>query len=77
MVEVRSALRLQGVDESYLSSISGHSFRIGAATAAARAGVEDSLIQTLGRWRFLCYVRSPGRELAATSARLVDPIHTV
>lgn len=36
---------------------SGHSFRIGAASSAAAANVEDHLIQTLGRWSSSCYTR--------------------
>ena len=31
-------------------NVSSHSFRIGAATVAARQGIPDHLIQALGRW---------------------------
>ena len=43
-----------GVDTN---KYSGHSFRIGAATSAASAGVEDHIIQSLGRWVSNCYTR--------------------
>ena len=56
---VRSALARSGVSsEGYY----GHSFQIGTATAAARAGIQDSVIQALGRWStpaFLRYIRTP------------------
>lgn len=32
-----------------------HSFRIGAATEAARAGLPETEIQRIGRWRSSCY----------------------
>ncbi len=60
----RSALSQAGVP---YQDYSGHSFRIGAAMAAAQAGVEDSTIQSLGRWSnqaFLTYIQIPKEQLA-------------
>ena len=71
---LRQALNAAGISDA---NFSGHSFRIGAATAAARAGLSDSQIQTLGRWRsaaFTRYIRTPWQDLAASSA-LLAPMH--
>ena len=55
------ALQQAGLEHK---KFNGHSFRIGAATTAAQCGIEDSLIQTLGRWKSDAYKytsRSPAR----------------
>ena len=75
LTHLHQALECQGVD---CSGITGHSFRIGAASTAARVGLEDSLIQTLGRWRssaYLRYIRTSKQTLAAVSTRLLGAIH--
>lgn len=67
VAEIRKILGTLGFAQHQYA---GHSFRIGAATSAAVAGVEDSMIQVLGRWQsaaFLRYIRTPQDRLAALS----------
>ena len=69
---LRQALKEAGIDAA---PFSGHSFRIGAATTAARQGLSDSLIQTLGRWKssaFTSYIRIPPQNLASISSALIS-----
>ena len=68
--ELRLALASVGVDPS---PYAGHSFRIGAATTAAAAGVEDAVIKILGRWQsaaYQLYVKLPRASLASISSRI-------
>ena len=67
---VRQALCQLGIEVKH---VAGHSFRIGAATTAAAAGLEDSMIKTLGRWQssaYQTYVKIPRDSLAAVSKGL-------
>ena len=41
----------------FTDKFSGHSFRSGAATSAAKAKIPDHLIKVLGRWNSDCYNR--------------------
>ena len=71
---VREALRLAGVDHN---SYSGHSFRAGAATTAAKNGVGDATIKKLGRWKssaYQLYLKPPRSELARVSKLLVGKV---
>ena len=63
--EVRSVLSAAHIDhEAYFS----HSFRIGATTMAAQAGLPAYMIKMLGQWTsdvYQIYVRMPQETLAA------------
>lgn len=53
---LKKCLRKLGL---HLLNFTSHSFRIGAATKAARMGLEDAIIKKPGRWdsrRFQLYV---------------------
>jgi len=67
--QLRQILDAAGIPGNY----SSHSFRIGAATVAARNGIPDHLIQTLGRWKsnaYQLYIRTPTEALANLSLQL-------
>ena len=56
-----------------VSRYSTHSFRIGAATTAAAAGIPDWKIKMLGRWlsdSYQTYVRTPEHEVIGVSAAM-------
>ena len=54
ITSLRCILARIGYNDSHFS---GHSFRIGACTSGAAGGVEDHLLQVLGRWKSGCYTR--------------------
>ncbi len=71
--QVREALHRAGIDGALYS---GHSFRSGAATTAAKVGVEDSAIKILGSWQsraYQLYIKTPRHQLAADSKQLAGP----
>ena len=72
VARIREALTQAGFAQR---DYSGHSFRIGAASAAAQAGLPDSTIQALGRWSsaaFLSYIRTPRDQLAQFSRTIAS-----
>ena len=71
---VREALSSVGMD---VLKYCGHSFRIGAATTALRAGISDAKIKMLGRWEssaYQVYLQTPREELAAVSSTLANTL---
>ena len=70
---VRHAMTACGVDAK---AYAGHSFRIGAATTAAKKGMPTEKIKTLGRWAsaaYLLYVRISREDLAEVSQTISSP----
>lgn len=69
---VQRALGKLGYDQK---GFSGHSFRVGAATTAAKAGIQDSIIKAMGRWEstaYLLYIRIPAGDLQQVASKLLD-----
>ena len=74
IMALRTALRDAGIDATQFA---GHSFRIGAATTASLCGIQDSMIQTLGRWcsaAYTLYIQTPPPTLTAVSKSLTASV---
>ena len=54
VIRLKEALSAAGINPTRFA---GHSFRIGAATTAAKKGLPDSAIKRLGRWKSSVYQR--------------------
>ena len=69
---VKRALHEANIDAT---SYSGHSFRIGAASMAAAAGIPAHFIKMLGRWEsnaYHLYIRTPRESLTAVSSLISE-----
>ncbi|CAC5412961.1 unnamed protein product [Mytilus coruscus] len=75
---IKKVLDLCGFNSSHYN---GHSFRIGAATSAGKAKIEDHLIKTLGRWSSDSYIRyirvTPASIKSAQNRLVIDALAVV
>ena len=72
---IKRLVRLSGLDPALYSS---HSVRAGAATQAARSGLDPDSIKRLGRWRsqaYMVYLRPPPEAYAAFAPFLAPHLH--
>ena len=71
---LRTTLTAAGIDSSKFAS---HSFRSGAATTAADAGMGDVHIKMLGRWAsdaYQVYIKTPPAKLTKLTKQLTTTI---
>jgi len=74
VAEVKRALEKEGLAAE---GISGHSFRIGAATAAAEGGASEDDVKALGRWKsreYRGYIRRDEGAQAASAKKWVTSL---
>ena len=75
--KVKEALSQAGMD---CTAYSGHSFRIGTATTAAKWGISDATIKMLGRWKssaYQVYIKTQQEQLASYSCHLGNTVHSI
>ena len=66
---IRNLLKVCNIEGDY----TGQSFRIAAATTAARVGIPDNMMKTLGRWPsegYRLYIRDSEDDIAKVSKKL-------
>ena len=74
VAEVKKALGTAGMSGH---GISGHSFRIGTATAAAMNRASDEEVKALGRWKsreYRGYIRRDSSAQASSAKRFADHV---
>ena len=71
---LRDSSRVAGLP---YQSLKAHSFRIGAASVAAAAGLPDWLIKFMGRWSSDCYqlfIRTPISTIESVAPRMANVV---
>ena len=74
VAEVKKVLTAKGIPSA---GISGHSFRIGSATAAALSGATDEEVKALGRWRsreYRSYITREEGDQAASAKKWTEAV---